>query len=99
HLSRDCVGRSDGGRGEERGVVKLAGRCGREGFQEWREELCSAHYFENVRVTGCMFGGGEVVTMVDVVLAVRDDNHGGGGDGGVMWCVAWWCDGDVVVMT
>nr|GEY58920.1 hypothetical protein [Tanacetum cinerariifolium] len=40
-----------------------------------------------------------MVTMVEVVLAVRDDSHGGGGDGGVMWCVAWWCDGDVVVMT
>nr|GEZ03378.1 putative ribonuclease H-like domain-containing protein [Tanacetum cinerariifolium] len=34
--------------------------------------------------------------MVEVVLAVRDDNHGVGGDGGVMWCVAWWCDGDDV---
>nr|GEW54344.1 reverse transcriptase domain-containing protein [Tanacetum cinerariifolium] len=32
--------------------------------------------------------GGEVVTMVEVVLAVRDDNHGRDGDGGVMWCVA-----------
>nr|GEU47058.1 putative reverse transcriptase domain-containing protein [Tanacetum cinerariifolium] len=32
--------------------------------------------------------GGEAVTMVEVVLPVRDDSHGGGGDGGVMWCVA-----------
>nr|GEW04886.1 reverse transcriptase domain-containing protein [Tanacetum cinerariifolium] len=28
--------------------------------------------------------GGDAVTMVEVVLAVRDDSHGGGGDGGVM---------------
>nr|GFA85478.1 hypothetical protein [Tanacetum cinerariifolium] len=55
-LSRVCMGGSDGGRGEECGVVKVAGRCGREGFQEWQEELCIAQYFENVGVTGCMFG-------------------------------------------
>nr|GEY02126.1 RNA cytidine acetyltransferase 1-like [Tanacetum cinerariifolium] len=41
-LSRVCVGGSDEGRGEECGVVKVAGRYGREGFQEWREELCIA---------------------------------------------------------
>nr|GFB15338.1 hypothetical protein [Tanacetum cinerariifolium] len=32
--------------------------------------------------------GGEAITMVEVVFPVRDDSHGGGGDGGVMWCVA-----------
>nr|GEX76204.1 putative reverse transcriptase domain-containing protein [Tanacetum cinerariifolium]GEX80649.1 putative reverse transcriptase domain-containing protein [Tanacetum cinerariifolium] len=35
---------------------------------------------------------GVVVTMVEVVLAVKDDSHGGGSDGGVMWqWWLWWC--------